>query len=337
MSRALTPALKSAMAGTTHTLRRLLTITRRDGLIIRYTDSVKDLTIAGNLYSARPGFRTSALVIANDGSIPTFDLVLPCRDDFDVKPKEVLRGLWGGATVALDYCDLSTPSAGLMPVFEGMLGTAAQPEGGAVLFEVHGRLDLARTIFVESYGPTCRADLGDSRCKWPLLANGTEGTVEALAGRSVTVALSNYPPDGYFDGGVIKWTGGDNAGFAQEVRQWLVGPRRLSFWVTPRFTPKVGDAFTVYPGCNKLLSTCRDKFNNVANFQGEPYLPGSDMKLTFTTYRKETTTTTYVAEKEPYSLGSEGGWRINGALPSDVTEEDIQKAAISTVTTVEQL
>lgn len=38
----------------------------------------------------------------------------------------------------------------------------------------------------------------------------------------------------------------------------------------------VGDTFHIVPGCDKRLATCRDRYANVINFRGEPYLPGQD-------------------------------------------------------------
>jgi len=32
----------------------------------------------------------------------------------------------------------------------------------------------------------------------------------------------------------------------------------------------------VHPGCDKRLTTCINKFNNINNFRGEPYVPGQD-------------------------------------------------------------
>ena len=37
--------------------------------------------------------------------------------------------------------------------------------------------------------------------------------------------------------------------------------------------PAPGDAFTAWPGCNRALSTCRNKFNNAGNFRGFPWIP----------------------------------------------------------------
>ena len=43
----------------------------------------------------------------------------------------------------------------------------------------------------------------------------------------------------------------------------------------------IGDGFDVYAGCNKTIADCRDKFNNVINYRGEPYVPGSDYLTTY--------------------------------------------------------
>jgi uncharacterized phage protein (TIGR02218 family) len=37
--------------------------------------------------------------------------------------------------------------------------------------------------------------------------------------------------------------------------------------------PLVGDAFTIYPGCDKQQSTCATKFGNLIHFRGFPYVP----------------------------------------------------------------
>jgi uncharacterized phage protein (TIGR02218 family) len=37
--------------------------------------------------------------------------------------------------------------------------------------------------------------------------------------------------------------------------------------------PATGDAFTVYFGCDHTQFTCTNKFNDLANFRGFPYVP----------------------------------------------------------------
>lgn len=37
----------------------------------------------------------------------------------------------------------------------------------------------------------------------------------------------------------------------------------------------LGDRAIVLVGCDGLIGTCRDKFNNVVNFGGDPYAPSA--------------------------------------------------------------
>lgn len=59
-------------------------------------------------------------------------------------------------------------------------------------------------------------------------------------------------------------------GYASASTSQLILHEAFPFPVAP------GDTFTVQAGCNRLLSTCKAKFNNVINFRGEPNIPGTD-------------------------------------------------------------
>ena len=39
---------------------------------------------------------------------------------------------------------------------------------------------------------------------------------------------------------------------------------------------EIGDVFSVSPGCDQSLAMCQDRFHNVVNFRGEPFIPGLD-------------------------------------------------------------
>jgi uncharacterized phage protein (TIGR02218 family) len=43
------------------------------------------------------------------------------------------------------------------------------------------------------------------------------------------------------------------------------------------YTPQVGDTFTLTAGCDHRKDTCKNKFNNLVNFRGEPFVPGQDI------------------------------------------------------------
>ena len=43
----------------------------------------------------------------------------------------------------------------------------------------------------------------------------------------------------------------------------------------------IGDMIAVSAGCDKAPETCRDRFNNIANFRGFPHMPGNDVLLSY--------------------------------------------------------
>jgi len=82
------------------------------------------------------------------------------------------------------------------------------------------------------------------------------------------------PASEYYQNGLVTWLTGLNTGLKMEVKRYAIGSLEL-FEAMP-YTVAMGDTYTVSAGCDKQLSTCRDRFANVINFRGEPHLPGND-------------------------------------------------------------
>ncbi|PFH29150.1 DUF2163 domain-containing protein [Burkholderia sp. JKS000303] len=82
---------------------------------------------------------------------------------------------------------------------------------------------------------------------------------------------------GYFAYGAVKWLTGANAGYSMEVKQFSPG---LVVLALPMIHPiAVGDTYQIVAGCDKQFGTCKNRWNNVLNFRGEPYMPGNDTVL----------------------------------------------------------
>lgn len=123
------------------------------------------------------------------------------------------------------------------------------------------------------------------------------GYVNSVTDRRTFEAIIEDPRavDDWFNLGVVYWETGDNAGRAIEIKDWdhyagstsstsstttgtisgTVGSE-MSLFLEMGYQIQVGDKFRVYPGCDKRLATCKDRFDNVVNFRGEPYVPGQD-------------------------------------------------------------
>lgn len=80
----------------------------------------------------------------------------------------------------------------------------------------------------------------------------------------------------WFAEGVVTFTSGANAGMRARVKAYGASSD-FELLVAMPHDLEVGDTLQAVAGCRKRLQEdCRDRFDNVINFQGEPHLPGVD-------------------------------------------------------------
>jgi len=96
----------------------------------------------------------------------------------------------------------------------------------------------------------------------------------------IDVAEDRAANDGWFALGAVFFETGNNAGTVYEIRDWTASTNEVTLFLPAAYSVQADDRLTIYPGCGKLLKEfCRDKFSNVRNFRGEPFVPGQDALL----------------------------------------------------------
>lgn len=96
--------------------------------------------------------------------------------------------------------------------------------------------------------------------------------IGGFSGRTITAAALNQAIN-FWATGYVRWLTGDNAGSLSFVQASIGTSTILSFAQDPLEAIQVGDTGTAFQGCDKAITTCRDKFNLVPNFRGEPFVP----------------------------------------------------------------
>lgn len=107
------------------------------------------------------------------------------------------------------------------------------------------------------------------------------GVVTAVTERTIFTGTIDGPAvvADWFTGGLLTWITGPNAGRAVEVKTWDQTTGRLELYLPVGYAIDVGHRFTIAPGCDKRAETCRNRFANILNFRGEPFVPGVDSVL----------------------------------------------------------
>jgi uncharacterized phage protein (TIGR02218 family) len=275
--------LQDKLSSGVTTLARCWIITRRDGVVMGFTDHDTDLTVSGTLCHAGTGLTaseaTARLGLQVDGSE-----IAGALADESLAESDLAAGRYDAADTEVHLVDWSDPSLHVL-MAKGALGEVRR-EGLGFTAELRS---LSARLNEESgrlYTATCTADLGDARCTVDLTnpAFHGNGTVASLAGTSAFHAsgLGSFA-DEVLTAGKLTFTGGANTGFAVEVKthRLALDGVLIELWQQTPEPIAISDAFTVTFGCDKRFATCRDRFANGINFRGFPYIPGNDFVISY--------------------------------------------------------
>lgn len=93
--------------------------------------------------------------------------------------------------------------------------------------------------------------------------------VESVSGLNITSAAFALKPDQYYRGGYIAIS-------AAPTSEYRFITSHVGNTITinlPSHKLFPGTPLTVSPGCDHTLTTCKDKFNNLSNYGGFPFIP----------------------------------------------------------------
>jgi uncharacterized phage protein (TIGR02218 family) len=282
------PTLTALLASRQFFAADLFYIVLVDGTELRYCGGDKDIIYGGHTWPCggfvgpyfqkrggnrglcqwKIGVEVSTLqfdVLPGTAKIQGFDFLTACR-----------IGIFDGAECTLYRAFMPTygdTSAGIVNLFSGRIVEIDCGRSMAT-FNVNSHLELLSQQWPRDlYQPSCLNTLFDSGCT--LNRASFAVTAAVTAGSTVsTIKATLAQATGYFNSGTIVFTSGANSGFKRSIKTFTSGGS-VALLVPLPFLPAVSDTFTIYPGCNRTLSTC-GSFGNTANFRGHPDVPSPE-------------------------------------------------------------
>ena len=284
--RTLPQGLKDALASGATTLCRCWRLTRRDGVVMGFTDHDRPVSFDGVSYEPGSGFSGEAIESAMGLGVDSH-AVQGALSSSAITDEDVERGLYDGAEVELWLVDWQEPANRLL-LTRGSIGEIRR-RSGVFEAEVVGLAEKLNQPYGRAYLPTCDRRLGDAKCGVDLTSPlyNAGGTVTALLDpQRFTVSGLDAFSRGWFDNGRFVWSSGANAGGEAHVKTHLTPSTgaTIELWLSPPLPVAVGDMFEITAGCDKTFATCKEKFDNILNFRGFPHMPGDDW---VTAYVKE--------------------------------------------------
>lgn len=260
-------------AGTT-TLASCWKITLTDSTVYGFTDCDKDLVIDGITYIASSGFAPSNAQAQTKMAVSNLQVSGILTSDV-INAADLASGRWNFASVEMFIVNYNAISNGKDIITTGKLGQISLGKNSFEA-EVRGIANAYLQSVGEVYQPSCRATLGDARCKVDLAPFTVTGTVASVsADQTVLYDASRTEAADYFTYGLLTMTSGASIGSSMEVKSFTSGTISLQFQLANGVA--AGDTYSLVAGCAKRFDDdCVNKFNNAVNFRGEPHLPGTD-------------------------------------------------------------
>ena len=253
----------------------LYTITTVQGDVYRYTNYDYDLVVGDHIYSSsgpiisREGISLS-LGIEVDNLSVTIDATDNEKFD-DIRVVQAFHnGQMDGARFKLEriFMDMNTPtdtSAGTVKLIE------PEFDRNTIQVSVASDLDDLNVQMPRNlYQPSCSNTLFDSACGLLRENFVVTTSIESNSTQSRILCSTNQP-QGWFTQGVVEFMQGANKGLKRTVRMHESGALLLTLPLLEM--PKVGEVIKIYPGCDKRLETCDNRFNNRSRFRGAPFIP----------------------------------------------------------------
>jgi uncharacterized phage protein (TIGR02218 family) len=274
----LSPAFQAHLDTGATTLCWCWRIMRRDGQILGFTDHDRDLTFDGTSFEASAGFTASEIKDGVGLSVDNLSIE-GALSSTHLSDHDLAAGLYDDAKIQVWRVSWSdTTQHALMRT--GSIGEVRR-SGLAFSAEIRGLTHYLQQPQGRVYQFTCDATLGDTRCGIDLTSatyRATASVASTQNQRQVTVTgIEAYASD-WFTRGLCRITSGGNTGSVIEIKRHQThgASATLELWQPLSNVPAIGDTLVLTAGCDKHFATCRERFDNSANFRGLPHMPGND-------------------------------------------------------------
>lgn len=244
-----------------------------------FTDHDKDLFFAGVNHLSVVGFNPTDIVTNSGLAADNLDL-LGILSSLGVTEDDFRAGVWDFAEVRIGRVNWANLAQGPDRLRFGHIGEVSVRRD-SFNAEVRGLMQELSTSIGQITSPACRAQLGDAECGVNLTGSPGFTVTGSITGVGDEITLfdsSRFEAAGYFTHGEITFTSGLNRYRGMEVKDFSSGSPigTIILHLPMPYAVGIGDTYSMHAGCDKIITTCIAKFNNVVKFRGEPYLPGID-------------------------------------------------------------
>lgn len=234
-------------------------------LAFTYTNTTDEITYNARTYTP---YNLSRGAISQGDDVNRGDLTITVGRDFPVADRFRVTPSSSPMLLTVYRMHRGDTDAGI--AWQGRVLSVEWSGSSATLtcqaiFSSVKRVGIRRT-----YQPTCPHVLFGPLCRVDNLGYKAVGSPLNVTSDTITANVFSTHGDGYYDGGYVEYT----------TEEGLVEQRTIVTQVSNVATLSASligldstMSFNVYAGCDRTTTTCINRFSNIVNYGGFPYVP----------------------------------------------------------------
>ena len=244
------------------------TITFADQSQIFLTDADKNIEIESVLFQANSGISFSAFEKNNNQSADNCAINGFLQSDL-ITAKDLLSGKYDNSEINIFNYNHDTKQ--ITQYLFGFL-YSIKIQNNKFSAEIKSLSTLLDKNMELRFSRKCRASFCDEKCKLSIEEHQYNGVIQEIIDPYNSFIDNNRNEKfNYFANGSIQFLTGNNAGLTSAII--YSNSKHIKLSLPSQFPMSINDQYIITTGCDKLFSTCHEKFNNSINFRGEPFVP----------------------------------------------------------------
>ncbi len=244
-------------------------ISLNQGGLLLFTDSDQDILFDQELYNSGAYFTPSSIISSNELAQDNFTISGVIDEKF-ITEEMLLAGDLLNSYLEVFLINLANLTEEKIILKTGWIGEIKYRQQNFTA-EVHSLAAKTNNIIGKCYSSSCKAQFGDNFCKINLVNYSFYGAITKLLKNNSFIDNSRTEPDDYFYQGILTFISGSQKSHKYSVSYYKES--KISLDILFDLKLEIGNKYVVTVGCDRSIDTCINKFNNVLNFRGEPYIP----------------------------------------------------------------
>lgn len=244
-------------------------VTRKDGVVMGFTNHDGDLTFDGTTFEAEAGFTASMAQQALGLSVDNMEVVGAFNSNF-ITETDLISGVYDDADIEVYLVNWQDTAQRSIEMF-GSVGEVTQKgiEFTAELRSLTHRLN-------QKIG---RVYSRDSDRKGMDTATQITATVSKVITRSLFEFTGAAQASDFYNRGLVTWTNGNNNNAQFDVKTYVNdgGTATVALWDQAVSDIQVGDTFTLVASWPRTADEHKERYGNLIDFRGFPHMPGKDI------------------------------------------------------------